>query len=74
MRKCLLFFVVSCRVKLIDDPLQLTRFRVALEGNEAESTSSSCFHGLLHVVRHNQSLDAKKSYQCVKLIVSLANK
>jgi ubiquitin carboxyl-terminal hydrolase 9/24 len=56
---------------LIEDQLQLTRFRLAIDGYRDNNTF---FNGLLSIIRQNQSSDAKKSYQCVKFIVTLANK
>lgn len=56
---------------LIEDQLQLTRFRLAIDGYR---DSNTFFNGLLSIIRQNQSSDAKKSYQCVKFIVTLANK
>ncbi|CAF0802298.1 unnamed protein product [Brachionus calyciflorus] len=50
---------------LIDDDLQLKRLKLCLEGDNGI--------GLLALIRTNQNTDAKKSYNCVKLIVNLAN-
>lgn len=55
---------------LIEDPLQLKRLQLALDGSKENDT---VYNGLLSIVRQNQGSDAKKSYQCVKLIVTLAN-
>ena len=56
---------------LIEDPLQSARLGLALDGYKDNDVTYS---GLLSIVRQNQSSDAKKSYQCVKFIVTLANK
>ena len=55
------------KIVCIEDPLQLSRFKLAIDG------SKECYHGLLAIIRQNQSSDAKKSYHCVKFIVTLAN-
>lgn len=57
--------------QLIEDPLQLKRLRLAIDGYKH---SEIVYNGLLSIVRQNQSSDAKKSYQCVKFIVTLANR
>lgn len=56
---------------LIEDSLQLKRLRLAIDGYK---DSDVVYNGLLSIVRQNQSSDAKKSYQCVKFIVTLANR
>lgn len=56
---------------LIEDPLQLKRLRLAMDGYKDDDV---VYNGLLSIVRQNQSCDAKKSYQCVKFIVTLANR
>jgi len=56
---------------LIEDPLQLKRLRLAIDGYKDNHV---VYNGLLSIVRQNQSSDAKKSYQCVKFIVTLANR
>ena len=56
--------------KLIEDPLQLKRLQLTLDGYKDEDT---VYNGLLTIVRQNQNTDAKKSYHCVKFIVTLAN-
>jgi hypothetical protein len=53
---------------MIQDPLQLKRLDVALNG------TTSYANGLLDIIRQNQNLDAKKSYHCVKFIVKLSNR
>ena len=58
-------------IKLIEDPLQLKRLRLAIDGYKDNDV---VYNGLLSIVRQNQSSDAKKSYQCVKFIVTLANR
>jgi ubiquitin carboxyl-terminal hydrolase 9/24 len=58
----LLYQIVS-----IEDPLQLIRFKLVIDGNKEHTI------GLLSIIRQNQSSDAKKSYHCVKFIVTLAN-
>jgi hypothetical protein len=60
-------------LKLIDDEFQPTRLKACLEGFTDDTSSCSPCVGLLAIIRSNQNLDAKKSYQCVKLIVNLAN-
>ena len=50
--------------------MQLKRLQLALDGYKDNDT---VYNGLLSIVRQNQGSDAKKSYQCVKLIVTLAN-
>lgn len=56
---------------LIEDPLQLKRLQLAIDGYKDNDV---VYNGLLSIVRQNQSSDAKKSYQCVKFIVTLANR
>ena len=55
---------------MIEDPLQLKRLQLAIDGYKDNDV---IYNGLLSVVRQNQGSDAKKSYQCVKFIVALAN-
>ena len=55
------------KIVCLEDPLQLTRFKLSIDGNK------EFYHGLLATIRQNQTSDAKKSYHCVKFIVSLAN-
>jgi ubiquitin carboxyl-terminal hydrolase 9/24 len=64
-------YFISFRLKLIEDPLQLKRLRLAIDGYKDNDV---VYNGLLSIVRQNQSSDAKKSYQCVKFIVTLANR
>jgi ubiquitin carboxyl-terminal hydrolase 9/24 len=63
-------YFICVSVKLIEDPLQLKRLQLTLDGYKDENT---VYNGLLTIVRQNQSSDAKKSYHCVKFIVTLAN-
>jgi ubiquitin carboxyl-terminal hydrolase 9/24 len=58
-------------ILLIEDPLQLKRLCLVTDGYKGNDI---VYNGLLSIVRQNQSSDAKKSYQCVKFIVTLANK
>lgn len=53
------------KIVSLEDPLQLTRFKLAIDNNN---------NGLLTCIRQNQSSDAKKSYHCVKFIVTLATR
>jgi ubiquitin carboxyl-terminal hydrolase 9/24 len=56
---------------MIEDPLQLKRFILTIDGFKDTKVE---YFGLLSIIRQNQSSDAKKSYQCVKFIVTVANK
>jgi hypothetical protein len=53
---------------MIQDPLQLKRLDVALNGTKSYA------NGLLNIIRQNQNSDAKKCYHCVKFIVKLSNR
>lgn len=57
-------------IVLIEDPLQHRRLQLAIDGYKDNDV---IYNGLLSIVRQNQGSDAKKSYQCVKFIVTLAN-
>ncbi len=69
------------KIVLLEDPLQLARFKLAIDGDTGDTTTggndnnmtSQC-NGLLACIRQNQSSDAKKSYHCVKFIVTLATR
>jgi ubiquitin carboxyl-terminal hydrolase 9/24 len=65
------------KIVLLEDPLQLTRFKLAIDGGNGDNvydTNMSHSNGLLACIRQNQSSDAKKSYHCVKFIVTLATR
>ena len=67
----------------MEDPLQMSRLdyiiddceiEVGDKSKEGEGTESHKVHGLLALVKTNQISDSRRSYQCIKTLVSAANK
>eukprot|EP00057_Strongylocentrotus_purpuratus_P016370 XP_011670844.1 PREDICTED: ubiquitin carboxyl-terminal hydrolase 24-like [Strongylocentrotus purpuratus] len=59
-------FVLLLELLLLDDPLQLIRLKLAMEGNES--------NGLFSIIRNCTGNDSRRSYQCIKFLVHLSNK
>ncbi|XP_064607447.1 ubiquitin carboxyl-terminal hydrolase 24-like isoform X2 [Liolophura sinensis] len=57
----------------LEDELQLKRIQWIIDGH-VDSASSTSYEGLLTVIRTNHVTDSRRSYQCIKFLVSLANK
>ena len=67
----------------MEDPLQKTRLdyiiddceiEVGDKSKDGEVTESLKVHGLLSLVKNNQVSDSRRSYQCIKTLVTAANK
>ncbi|XP_041474973.1 ubiquitin carboxyl-terminal hydrolase 24-like isoform X2 [Lytechinus variegatus] len=59
-------FVLLLELLLLDDPLQLGRLKLAMEGNDN--------NGLFSIIRNCTGNDSRRSYQCIKFLVHLSNK
>ncbi|XP_064624443.1 ubiquitin carboxyl-terminal hydrolase 24-like isoform X2 [Lineus longissimus] len=57
---------------LLEDPLQLQRLQCVIEGFTDENDFSH--QGMLDVIRSNNTSDSRRSYQCIKFLVHIANK
>ena len=67
----------------MEDPLQKSRLdyiiddceiEVGDKSKDGEITESQKVHGLLALVKNNQISDSRRSYQCIKTLVTAANK
>ena len=65
----------------MDDELQNQRLEYIIEdsdisasGENADNLESNKIHGLLALVKNNQLTDSRRSYQCIKTLVTAANK
>ncbi|XP_071490931.1 ubiquitin carboxyl-terminal hydrolase 24-like [Diadema antillarum] len=59
-------FVLLLELLLLDDPLQLARLKLAMEGRNN--------NGLFDIIRNCTTTDSRRSYQCIKFLVHLSNK
>lgn len=55
----------------LDDPLQYCRIRLVIDGSQENKAE---FDGLLEIIKSNHTNDSRRSYQGVKLLVTMANR
>ena len=69
--------------QVMEDPLQKSRLdyiiddceiEVGDKSKEGDITESLKVYGLLALVKNNQISDSRRSYQCIKTLVTAANK
>ncbi|XP_013409431.2 ubiquitin carboxyl-terminal hydrolase 24-like [Lingula anatina] len=65
-------FVLLMQLLTLEDPLQLKRIQCTIDGYIDEENCS--FEGMLGVIKCNHASDSRRSYQCIKFLVNLANK
>ncbi|XP_063403289.1 ubiquitin carboxyl-terminal hydrolase 24-like [Mytilus trossulus] len=56
----------------LEDPIQTDRLQIVVDGYIDEAGTE--YEGLLAVVRSNHMNDSRRSYSCIKFLVSVANK
>ncbi|VDI64277.1 ubiquitin carboxyl-terminal hydrolase 9/24 [Mytilus galloprovincialis] len=56
----------------LEDPIQTERLQIVVDGYIDEAGTE--YEGLLAVVRSNHMNDSRRSYSCIKFLVSVANK
>ncbi|EDV23143.1 uncharacterized protein TRIADDRAFT_27581 [Trichoplax adhaerens] len=59
-------FTILTRLTLLDDSLKVKRFKTIVDGPEN--------NGLLATIKSNYQTDSRRAYQCIKFLVSMANK
>uniref|UniRef100_T1IKX5 ubiquitinyl hydrolase 1 n=1 Tax=Strigamia maritima TaxID=126957 RepID=T1IKX5_STRMM len=65
-------FQVLLEMLVIEDPLQFTRLQYIIDGCIDKSSTPS--DGMLAIIKLNHASDSRRSYQCIKFLVHLANK
>ncbi|KAH9492249.1 Ubiquitin carboxyl-terminal hydrolase 24 [Bulinus truncatus] len=65
-------FALLTEVLTLEDPLQTTRLQYVIDGFVDEKGKK--FEGLTNVIRLNHVSDSRRSYQCIKFLVSLMHK
>ncbi|XP_035828590.1 LOW QUALITY PROTEIN: ubiquitin carboxyl-terminal hydrolase 24 [Aplysia californica] len=65
-------FSLLTQILTLEDPLQTTRLQLVIDGFKGDDGRK--YEGLQTVIRHNHVSDSRRSYQCIKFLVSLMNK
>uniref|UniRef100_A0A2C9KAF6 Ubiquitinyl hydrolase 1 n=1 Tax=Biomphalaria glabrata TaxID=6526 RepID=A0A2C9KAF6_BIOGL len=64
-------FMLLTEILSLEDPLQTIRLQYVIDGFLDEKEKK--FEGLTNVIRLNHVSDSRRSYQCIKFLVSLMN-
>lgn len=67
-----MIFALLMDLLSLEDPVQLSRLELVIEGTIDDSGTQ--YEGLIGVIRQNHLLDSRRSYSCIKFLVSLANR
>lgn len=65
-------FSLLTELLMLEDPVQGQRIKVVIDG--VTDSAGTAYDGLLATVRLNHATDSRRSYTCIKFLVSLASK
>lgn len=65
-------FSLLTELLMLEDPVQGQRIKVVIDG--VTDSAGTAYDGLLATVRLNHATDSRRSYTCIKFLVSLAGK